>query len=114
MGNTKSFNLKGTHIDVPSDNSDNHNSEESSSTHIDIKSPRATNKNININNPSLDDWQKLSVFLKKYKNFSHSQMRWLLLHREENNLNQYIRKIGKPIYINVPGFLIWIENYSER
>ncbi len=34
-------------------------------------------------------------------------MRWLLLHRESNGLFRHVRKIGKLLYKNIPGFLQW-------
>ena len=57
---------------------------------------------------SLNDWQKLPDFLKQHPQFTDQQMRWLLLHRKTNGLSEHIRKIGKPLYIHVPGFLQWI------
>jgi len=66
------------------------------------------------NTPSINDWQKLPDFLKLNPQFTNQQMRWLLLHRETNGLNKYTRKIGKPIYISVSGFLKWILEREER
>ena len=66
------------------------------------------------NQDSLNNWQKLPDFLNNYPQFSEHQMRWLLMRRQENGLSECTRKIGKPLYINVPGFLKWIEGYSER
>ena len=63
---------------------------------------------------SLNDWQKLPDFLKQYHQFTDQQMRWLLLHREVNGLSEHVRKIGKPLYIHVPGFLQWIFDRKER
>jgi len=63
---------------------------------------------------SLDDWQKLPEFLNNYSQFTEQQMRWLLLHRQTNGLDVHVRKIGKPIYIHVPGFLKWIFERKER
>ncbi len=63
---------------------------------------------------SLNDWQKLPDFLKQHPQFTDQQMRWLLLHREINGLSEHIRKIGKPLYIHVPGFLQWIFERKER
>ena len=78
---------------------------------------RSKNKNFNDTNqypPNINDWQKLPTFLKNHPQFSEQQMRWLLLHREINGLSQYTRKIGKPLYIYVPGFLEWIFKREER
>lgn len=66
-------------------------------------------------NSSLDDWQKLSDFLKQNQQFTESQMRWLLLKREFNSLDKCTRKIGKCIYISTSGFNRWIwesEHYK--
>ena len=63
---------------------------------------------------SIDDWKKLPDFIQQYPQFTEQQMRWLLLHREANGLSKHIRKIGKPIYIHVPGFLQWIFDREER
>ncbi|HDY86478.1 hypothetical protein LCGC14_1300380 [marine sediment metagenome] len=60
-------------------------------------------------NKNLDDWQKLPVFLRQYPQFQMNQLRTLLLKREVNGLARHIKKIGKPLYINTPGFLSWIE-----
>jgi len=65
-------------------------------------------------NHFLHDWIKLSDFLVQYPQFTNQQMRWLLLHRETNGLSEHTRKIGKPIYIHVPGFLQWIFEKKER
>ncbi len=62
---------------------------------------------------NLNDWQKLSSFIRTFPQFSESQLRWLLLHRKTNGLNKHVRKIGKPLYINVSGFISWIENHTE-
>ncbi len=86
-----------------------------------MNSNKATSINtINANNAEieqskkLNDWMKLPDFLKKYPQFTNHQMRWLLLHRERNGLSMHTRKLGKPLYIHIPGFLLWLENYSER
>ena len=63
---------------------------------------------------NLNDWQKLPDFIQEHPQFTEQQMRWLLLHRKLNGLNKYVRKIGKPIYICVPGFLQWICEKEER
>lgn len=63
---------------------------------------------------NIDDWQKLPQFVDEHPQYTMQQMRWLMLHRHENGLDEHTRKIGKPIYIHVPGFLSWIENYSKR
>lgn len=60
------------------------------------------------NTHSINDWMKKSDFLKEYPQFTNQQMNWLLLNRETNGLAEHIRKIGKPIYIHVPGFVQWI------
>lgn len=58
--------------------------------------------------PSLNDWMKTKDFIEAYPQFTHQQITWLLLHRKTNGLAEHVRKIGKPIYIHVPGFLQWI------
>ena len=64
--------------------------------------------------PSIDDWQPLPVFLEKHPQFSEQQLRWLLFHRKTNGLDQYVQKIGKPLYINVPGFTRWIFKRTQQ
>lgn len=59
---------------------------------------------------SLNDWVKIDVLVEQYPQFSITQMRWLLLHRESNGLSQHVRKIGKPLYIDIQGFLQWIKD----
>jgi len=63
---------------------------------------------------NLDEWMKLPDFLKSFPQFTHNQMRWLLLHRTTNGLDSCTRKLGKPIYLNVPKFLKWVEGYQVR
>lgn len=69
---------------------------------------------LSYTSPSLRDWVKVEVLIEQYPQFTLPQMRWLLLHRKSNGLFQYVRKIGKPLYINVPGFLQWISDDCER
>lgn len=41
--------------------------------------------------------------------FTMDQMRYLLIHRRKNGLNEAVRKIGKRIYIRMDLFDAWIE-----
>lgn len=80
-----------------------------------ILDQHADSKNsISYTPPSLRDWVKVEALIEQYSQFTLPQLRWLLLHRKSNGLSQYVRKIGKPLYINVPGFLQWISDDCER
>lgn len=69
---------------------------------------------MNDNTPSLNDWNLIDGFLEDNPQFSKTQLRGLLFNRKHNGLDEHTRKIGKFIYLNSPGFLIWIENYENR
>jgi len=76
----------------------------------------STDQNIDFQSTqaSLHHWVKITDFLLEYPSYSPSQIKWLLLHRKTNGLSAHVRRIGKPLYLNVPGFLDWIENRAER
>jgi hypothetical protein len=57
---------------------------------------------------TLEAWERLDQFEENHPQFKENQLRWIYRNREANGAAHLFRKIGKPIYINVPGFGRWL------
>lgn len=69
----------------------------------------------NCSQSSLKDWVKIKDLVSQNPHLiTLPQMRWLLNKRQLNGLDAHTRKIGKYLYIYVPGFIYWIEHNCER
>lgn len=58
---------------------------------------------------SLAEYQPVAAFLNENSQFSENQVSWLLRFRDENGLAMHVTKIGRSLYIHVPGFLRWVN-----
>ena len=62
---------------------------------------------------SLDEYQPLRTFLDQHPQFRENQLRWLLRFRDENGLAAHVMKIGRELYLHVPGFLRWLDEQRK-
>lgn len=46
--------------------------------------------------------------------FTLPQLRWALRFRHENGLDQHVTRMGRRIYINVPGFTEWFQRQGRE
>lgn len=53
-------------------------------------------------------------FLDRRKDIKEGQLTRWLFHRDTNGLGQYVRKIGKVIFISEPGFEEWIDQFGQQ
>jgi hypothetical protein len=53
-------------------------------------------------------------FLDRRPYIKPGQMTKWLFHRNQNGLGQYVRKIGKVLFISEPGFDQWIDQYGKQ
>jgi hypothetical protein len=60
--------------------------------------------------PNLDDFQPPEVISDKYPQFPAPTLRWFLRQRHLNGLDAHVRRVGKKLYIHVPGFAAWIDS----
>jgi hypothetical protein len=59
---------------------------------------------------SLNDFQPPEAIAGQFPQFSESSIRWWLRERRNNGLAPHVRKIGKKVYLHVPGFMAWINS----
>lgn len=53
---------------------------------------------------TLEDWLDLQTIHQNYP-YTENQLRWIVHKRDVNGMDEYIRKVGKRVYFNVPGFI---------
>lgn len=58
---------------------------------------------------NLNDFQPPEAIAAQYPQFKESSIRWWLRQRRNNGLDEHVRKVGKQLYVYVPGFLHWIN-----
>jgi hypothetical protein len=46
--------------------------------------------------------------------FTLPEIRWALRFRHENGLGQHVTRLGRRIYINVPGFTEWFKRQGRE
>ena len=46
--------------------------------------------------------------------FSLGRLKWLLYQRRENGLDKVVHKVGKRLYVDLPGFLAWMREHNDR
>lgn len=59
-------------------------------------------------------WTQQQIVASQKYPFTMGQIRHLLLHRHQNNLQPAVRKIGKRIVIHMDTFNQWIENQPVK
>ena len=58
----------------------------------------------------LDEWQPLSIIAELYPQFSLSQLKRLILIRDQlEDFREVYCKVGRRFYINIPKFEHWIS-----
>jgi hypothetical protein len=63
---------------------------------------------------SAADYLTVHQLAERLPAFTIWQMRKLLERREQNGLNQYVRKVGKRLYIRERGFDEWLDQQSDE
>ena len=58
-----------------------------------------------IASDSLGDWLDLQTIPKQYPQYTENQLRWIVHKKEINGMDEYICKVGKRVYFNIPGFI---------
>lgn len=61
----------------------------------------------------LNNWQSLSKFLAEHQNFKENTLRWAIRQKHKNGLAPHVRKFGKEVYLNVPGFTKWFHGVTQ-
>ena len=63
----------------------------------------------------LNDWVTIDHLVDRHSDkFTRGQILWALRHRDENGLNAHVTRLGRHLYINLPGFTTWfVENGRE-
>ena len=46
--------------------------------------------------------------------FTLPQLRWALRFREDNGLAEYVTRMGRRLYIRVPGFTRWFQSQGRE
>jgi hypothetical protein len=59
-------------------------------------------------------WITKQEFIKRHPYIKEGQLTRWLFHRDKNGLGQYVRKVGKVIFISEPGFDEWIDQYGKQ
>ena len=58
----------------------------------------------------LADWATVEGFVERHEGlFTEAQLRWALRFRSENGLAAHVRRFGRKLYLNEPGFITWFE-----
>ncbi len=58
----------------------------------------------------LKEYLTIEGMLKEYPSlFKKDQLRWLLRNRANNKLGDHICRVGRLLYIHVPGFISWMR-----
>ncbi len=64
---------------------------------------------------TLSDWTTIEGFVRDHPDkFTESQIRWALRFREENGLAEHVTRMGRRIYIHVPGFTEWFQRRGQE
>jgi len=67
------------------------------------------------NSTPLDDWATLEALVKRYSDkFTEHQVRWALRWRHENGLARHVTRMGRRLYIHVPGFTTWFRSQGRE
>jgi hypothetical protein len=59
---------------------------------------------------TLDDYLDIQSFIKQHPQFRASQIRWMIVKKDENGIQPCLKRLGRRIYINVPKFLAWVND----
>ncbi len=46
--------------------------------------------------------------------FTLPQLRWALRFREENGLAEHVTRMGRRLYIHIPGFTVWFQSQGRE
>ncbi len=65
-------------------------------------------------------WRTIPALLERLNDgtatpsFTPDSLRWYLRQSRNNGLEQHVRRLGKKLLINEPGFLRWLESQPSR
>lgn len=64
------------------------------------------------NKSSLTEFALPEQIAEQYPQFPEPRLRWWLRERKRNGLDQHVRKLGKQLYVHVPGFTRWVDSHA--
>ena len=63
----------------------------------------------------LDDWSTVEGLVDRYSDkFTEPQLRWALRYRDENGLAEHVTRMGRRLYIHIPGFTDWFQSQGRE
>ena len=62
--------------------------------------------------PTLAEFALPEQLSDQYPQFPPARLRWWLRERERNGLAPHVRKLGKQLYLHVPGFVRWVDSHA--
>ncbi len=62
----------------------------------------------------LGDWSTVEGLVDQHRDkFTECQLRWALRYRDENGLAEHVTRMGRRLYIHVPGFTRWFQSQGR-
>ncbi len=65
-----------------------------------------------LENASLENFQPPEKVAEMYPQFPEARLRWWMRQRHSNGLADHVRKLGKQLYLHVPGFVQWVDGHA--
>ncbi len=63
----------------------------------------------------LEDWATPEALVDQHPDkFTLPQLRWALRFRDENGLAEHITRMGRRLYIHIPGFTRWFQEQGRE
>ena len=63
----------------------------------------------------LDDWSTVEGLVDQHPDkFTEPQLRWALRYRDENGLAEHVTRMGRRLYIHIPGFTDWFQSQGRE
>lgn len=65
-----------------------------------------------MNQNQQDYYLDLQSFIKQYPQFKETQLRWLVVRKDQNGLAPIVKRVGRRLYFDVPKFFEWVDSQS--
>ncbi len=63
----------------------------------------------------LEDWATPETLVDQHPDkFTLPQLRWALRFRSENGLAEHVTRMGRRLYIHIPGFTRWFQEQGKE